>query len=161
MMFNKQNLEEFTMKTLKLLLLVNLLILLLMNLFCQQQQAPVEKPKDGVFVHISHGTDDPHRALMGLQMAAIMAESKDVLVYIDITGVDLVLKDSKDVAFSHFPSSLTQLTKLSDMGITIYVCPGCLKAAGKTPNDVMDGVKIAEKEGFFNFTPGRILAIDY
>jgi predicted peroxiredoxin len=155
------NQKENSMKILKHLLSIGLLILVLINLSCQQQQAPVEKPKDGVFVHISHGTDDPHRALMGLQMAAIMAESKDVLVYIDITGVDLVLKDSKDLTFSHFPSSLTQLTKLIDMGITVYVCPGCLKAAGKTPEDVMNGVKIADKEGFFNFTKGRILAIDY
>jgi hypothetical protein len=30
--------------------------------------------RDGVFVHISHGPDDPHRVLMGLQMARIMAE---------------------------------------------------------------------------------------
>lgn len=141
--------------------ILSLVAFQLLVLSCQQQQAPVKNVKDGVFVHISHGSDDPHRALMGLQMAAIMAESKDVVVYIDISGVDLVLKDSKDITFSHFPSSLAQLTKLIDMGITVYVCPGCLKAAGKTPDDVMNGVKIAEKEGFFNFTKGRILTIDY
>jgi hypothetical protein len=40
-------------------------------------------------------------------------------------------------------------------------CPGCLKAAGKTESDLMEGVKIADKEMFFNFTTGRILTIDY
>ena len=35
---------------------------------------------DGVFIHISHGKDDPHRVVMALQMANIMAEDKDVAV---------------------------------------------------------------------------------
>ena len=33
---------------------------------------------------------------MGLQMAVIMSQDKDVLVYFDISGIDLVLKDSDD-----------------------------------------------------------------
>jgi hypothetical protein len=40
-------------------------------------------------------------------------------------------------------------------------CPGCLRVAGKTENDLMEGVKIADKNKFFNFTSGRILTIDY
>ena len=143
-----------------LLSLLACLLLLLYN-GCQTQNSPQEIPSDGIFVHISHGSDNPHRALMGLQMAVIMAESKDVLVYIDIKGVEIVLKNSPDITYSHFPSSKAQLKKLINAGVTVYVCPGCLKAAGKTPEDVMDGVKIAEKEGFFNFTNGRILTIDY
>jgi hypothetical protein len=41
------------------------------------------------------------------------------------------------------------------------VCPGCLKAANKTESDLMDGVKIADRNKFFEFTSGRILTIDY
>jgi len=117
--------------------------------------------KDGVFVHISHGSDDVHRTLMGLQMAVKMSEDKNVLVYFDISGIDVVLKDSKDYMFSVFPSSKTQLNKLLSKGVTLMVCPGCLKAAGKTENDLMDGLKIADKNKFLNFTSGRILTIDY
>lgn len=117
--------------------------------------------KDGVFIHISHGTDDPHRALMALQMAAVMSEDKDVLVYIDIKGVDIALKDSQDIAYSHFPTSREQIKKLLDRGVGVYVCPGCLKAAGKTGDDLMEGVKLADKNAFFNFTEGRILTLDY
>jgi len=120
-----------------------------------------EPVKNGVFVHISHGSDDVHRALMGLQMAVKMSEDKDVLVYFDISGIDLVLKDSKDYMFVDFPSSKTQLNKLLSKGVTVMACPGCLNAAGKTENDLMDGVKIADKNKFFNFTNGRILTIDY
>ena len=113
---------------------------------CQQEQAPVsESVKDGIFIHISNGTNDPHRVLMALNMAAIMAESKDVLVYFDIKGVEVVLNDAIDLEFSHFPSSRTQLNNLIEKGVHLYVCPGCLKAAGKTEADVMEGVKIAEK----------------
>ena len=116
---------------------------------------------DGVFVHISHGSDDLHRLLMGLQMALKMAENKDVIIYFDISGIEAVLKDSEDFNYSHFPSSKTQLNQLLTKGITIMACPGCLKAAGKTEQDLMDGVEIADKEKFFSFTKGRILTLDY
>lgn len=116
---------------------------------------------EGVLVHITNGPNDPHRALMGLQMAALMSESKDVLVYLDVKAVDLVLKDSADVTFAHFPSSQTQLRRLLSGGNGVYVCPGCLKAAGKTPEDVMEGIHIANKEAFFDFTHGRILSFSY
>lgn len=122
------------------------------------QQTP---PKDGAFIHISSGSNDVHRLLMGLQMAVKMSEDKDVLVYFDIKGIEAVLKDAKDFKFATFPSSKTQLTTLISKGITIMACPGCLKAAGKSEKDLMDGVKIADKEKFFSFTKGRILTIDY
>ena len=117
--------------------------------------------KDGVFIHISHGSDDPHRLLMALNMAKIMADDHDVLVYIDIKGVDAVLKDSPDISYSHFPSSRTQFSALLKQGATLMVCPGCLKAAGKSREDVADGIQIADKNAFFDFTKGRILTLDY
>jgi predicted peroxiredoxin len=126
---------------------------------CQQQS--LEKPTDGIFIHISNGTNDPHRVLMALKMAEIMSEDKDVLVYFDIKAVEVVLKDAIDLQFSHFPTSKTQLSMLLEKGVTLQVCPGCLKAAGKTAEDVMEGIEIADKEKFFNFTQGRILTLDY
>ncbi|MDZ7334747.1 MAG: DsrE family protein [candidate division KSB1 bacterium] len=138
-------------------------VLILINLSgCQKQSSSQLSPqKDGVFVHISNGTNDPHRVLMALNMAAIMSQDRDVLVYFDIKGIEVVLKDAPDLTYSHFPSSLTQLNNLLQRGVPIYVCPGCLKAAGKTEADVMPGVMIAKKEAFFNFTKGRILTLDY
>ena len=124
-------------------------------------QAEDETPRDGVFLHISHGVNKPHRVLMALNMASLMAESRDVLVYFDIDGIELVLKDAPDLTYSHFPASKAQLEKLIGMGIGVYACPGCLKAAGKTPADLMPGVKVADKDAFFAFTEGRILTLDY
>lgn len=144
-------------------LLVIFLALSFIILQSCKQDTTVEKTvvKDGVFVHISHGSDDLHRLLMGLQMAVKMSETKDVIVYFDISGIEAVLKDSKDFDYSHFPSSKTQLNQLLSKGITVMACPGCLKAAGKTEQDLMDGIKIADKEKFFSFTKGRILTLDY
>jgi intracellular sulfur oxidation DsrE/DsrF family protein len=98
---------------------------------------------------------------MGLQMSVIMSEEKDVLVYFDIKGIELVLKDSEDHTFAQFPGSKTQIEKLLSKNIDVFACPGCLKAAGKTEADLMEGVKIADKERFFSFTDGRILTLDY
>lgn len=117
--------------------------------------------RDGIFIHVSHGSDDPHRVLMALNMAVIMAEDQDVLLYFDIKGIEVVLKDAPDMTYSHFPSSRTQITKLVEKEIVIFACPGCLKAAGKTPEDLMPGIAVADKNEFFNFTQGRILTLDY
>jgi len=116
----------------------------------------------GLFIHVSHGADEPHRTLMAFQMANLMADAgTPVLVYCDINAVNVVLKDSADISFSHFDSSRAALEALLAKGVTVVVCPGCLKAKGKTPDDVMDGVAIASKEAFFGFTKGRILTLDY
>jgi predicted peroxiredoxin len=127
----------------------------------QAVQAQQESPRDGVFLHVSHGVDDPHRVLMALKMAEVMAGSRDVLVYFDIQGIQVVLKNAPDFSFSPFPASKPQLEKLIGMGIPLYACPSCLKAAGKTPADLMPGVKVADKDAFFSFTKGRILTLDY
>ena len=117
--------------------------------------------RDGVFIHINHGEDDPHACTMALKMASLMSADKDVLVYFDVKGVGVVLKDAKDLQRAPFESSKQQLEALMAKGVPIYVCPGCLKAANKTPEDLMPGVKIADKDAFFNFTKGRILTLDY
>ncbi len=49
----------------------------------------IHQDRDGVFIHISSA--DPHRALMALQMAEMMAAEQDVMVYFDINGIELTL----------------------------------------------------------------------
>lgn len=117
---------------------------------------------DGVFIHVSHGAENPHRVLMAMKMAELMADAGvDVLMYFDIKGIDVVLEGAPDLTYSHFPSSCAQLKKLVGMQVDVLACPGCLKAAGKTPDDLAMGVKVASKEAFFGFTEGRILTLDY
>jgi predicted peroxiredoxin len=120
-----------------------------------------EGVKDGAFIHVTRGGEDPHRVLMAMQMALIMSEDKDVLMYFDIKGIEPLLKDAVDLEYAHFPTSHAQLAKLLESGVTIMACPGCLKAAGKTAEDLAEGVQVADKDTFFDFTQGRILSLDY
>jgi predicted peroxiredoxin len=120
-----------------------------------------EPVRDGVFIHLSHGSDDPHRALMALRMAEIMSEDKDVLVYFDIKAIDLVVKGAPDLTLEPFPTSEAMFGHLVSRGVILMACPGCLKAAGKSSEDLREGIKLADKETFFSFTSGRILSLDY
>ena len=122
---------------------------------------PAEPATDGVFIHVSTGPEDPHRVLMALKMAEVMAEDKDVLMYFDIRGVNVLVSDAPDLVQEPFTPSRAQIRKLLEAGVEIYACPTCLQAAGKTPADLMDGIEVANKDAFFDFTDGRILSLDY
>jgi len=117
--------------------------------------------RDGVFVHLTKGPEDPHAVAMALKMANLMAADRGVLVYCDLKGINTILKDAPDITFPPFESSHAQIRSLLDKSVPIYACPGCLKALAKTPSDLMPGVRVAEKEAFFAFTKGRILTLDY
>lgn len=117
--------------------------------------------RDGVLIHISHGADHPHRALMGLTMAGKMAESRDVLIYCDIKGIDLVVKDGQVAGMDPFRSADDLIAGLLDKGVTIMACPSCLQAAGKSEADLKAGIRVADADAFFTFTRGRILTLDY
>lgn len=119
------------------------------------------EPRDGVFIHLTQGKDDPQRVLMALHMARIMSGDHDVLVYFDIKAIAVVLKDADDITCSPFPPSKEQLSTLSKQGVILVACPACLKVAGKTPEDLASGIRIADKNQFFSFTKGRILSLDY
>ena len=120
-----------------------------------------EPARDGILIHITEGYDDPHRVLMPLKMATMMAESKDVMVYMDIHAVELLVRDARDLNFENFESARTYIKQLNDKGVGVYACPTCLEIAGFEPADLMEGVQAAEKDAFFNFTEGRIITLDY
>ncbi len=117
--------------------------------------------RDGAFIHISHGIDSPHRLLMALNMARMMAADHDVLIYFDIEGIDAVVQDAPDVSYAHFRSLHEQLAALKEKGVILMACPGCLQAAGKTPADLAEGIQLADRKQFFSFTKGRILSLTY
>lgn len=119
------------------------------------------KSTDGVFVHISSGADEMHDVLMGLRMAQLMSEEHPTLVYFDVNGIDIVLADGPDLQMEPFGSSHDMIADLLERNATLFACPGCLKATGHTPDELIAGVKVAEKDAFFDFAEGRILTIDY
>lgn len=150
----------------KILFILSVLVL---HISCNQpvNQTPVvtgdgeQLSRDGVFIHITQCYDDPHRVLMPLKMALMMSDDKDVIVYLDIHAVQFLAKDAKDINFADFESAHTYIRKLSEKGVGVYACPTCMKIAGITPEDLIEGVKVAQKDKFFNFTKGRIITLDY
>jgi predicted peroxiredoxin len=155
--------------------LFSIVLLALMTLSCTQNKSdktvmvPSQSPageevtsvRDGLFIHITECYSDPHRALMPLKMAVMMAEDKDVLVYMDIHAVHLLVKGSEDLKFADFESAHTYIKRLINKGVGVYACPTCLKIAGFKPEDLMEGVQVAQKDKFFSFTKGRIITLDY
>jgi predicted metal-binding protein len=75
--------------------------------------------RDGVFIHITQCYDDPHRVLMPLKMATIMAEDKDVIVYMDIHAVNLLVKGAEDIHFADFESAHTYIKKLLELNVGV------------------------------------------
>ncbi|WP_375583244.1 DsrE family protein [Cyclobacterium xiamenense] len=121
----------------------------------------VEESRDGVFIHITESYNDPHKVLMPMKMAVMMAEDKDVLVYMDINAVELLVKDANDLTHEDFETFQTYLKILLENEVGVYACPTCLKVAGFNPEDLLEGVQTAQKDKFFNFTKGRIITLDY
>ena len=157
------------MKKLMLLMLASVLII-----SCNQSNKPAvnqgmnngtamkcDSCKDGIFIHITESYNNPHKVLMPLKMANMMAMDKDVLVYMDIKAVELLVKGAKDMNYADFQSCQTLLKSLIAKKVGIYACPTCLKIAGFKPEDLIEGVKVADKDKFFNFTKGRIITLDY
>ena len=140
-----------------------MLILFLFGGFisAQNQKTDNEQVKDGLIIHITEGYNNPHRVLMSLKMATVMAGDKDIIIYLDINAVQLVLKSSKDLSMDGFEPLMKMLKTLINDKVGIYVCPTCLKVAGYSESDLIPGVKLAQKEMFFNFTKGRIVTLDY
>ena len=124
-------------------------------------EAAAAAVRDGVFIHVSSGPEDAHRLLMALRMADIMSMDHDVMMYFDIGGVKALTKSAPDVKHEGFESSRVMLRRLLDKGIKIQACPGCMKVAGLTADDLEKGVTTADRKDFTGFTKGRILSLTY
>ena len=121
----------------------------------------IASPRDGIFLHVSSGYDNPQKAAMALTLAEKFTESHDVMVFFDIKGVEILKKDAEPISMEHYTSSNEALTNLLAKGAKIAACPMCLKKAGIKENELLEGIKVARKEMFFDFTEGRILSMDY
>ena len=126
-----------------------------------EPQGEHEKPTDGVFIHISKGAADTHDVLMALMLADKFSTTNDVLVFFDKDGIDMVVNDAPNLEMDPFDSSDDIIGRLLNRGVQILACPACLKVAGAEESDLRNGVKLAEKERFLDFTEGRILTLDY
>ncbi|HAF27714.1 MAG TPA: peroxiredoxin [Bacteroidales bacterium] len=117
--------------------------------------------KDGIFIHVSSGYDNPHKASMALSLAVKMSETKDVTLFFDIEGVKLLTKTSEDIQMNNFMTVQSALDTLIHHQVQIMACPMCMAKAEIKPEQLREGIIVAEAEKFFSFTKGRILTLDY
>ena len=147
----------------KILVLSLMLVTLFSCIRVDNSIPPEEKPapKDGAFIHISKGEAHAHDVLMALMLADKFSESHDVLVFLDLDGIEMVTKDAPNLLLDPFDPSDDIFKRLVSRDVTILACPACMKVSGISEDDLRNGIGIAQKEMFFDFTEGRILSLDY
>ncbi len=118
-------------------------------------------PPDGVFVHLTSGSENPLSVLAALTTALEMSADHEVYVYLDVNAVTIVVNNAKSIELPKFQASKILIDKLIAKGATVAVNQLCLEASNKTKFDLMKGVKIADPEDFLNFTRGRIFSLSY
>jgi predicted peroxiredoxin len=150
------------MKKVFAILLVPLMMSACIRVNTEDEIAPEPDPKtDGAFIHISKGSADTHDVLMAMMLADKFSTSNDVLVFFDKEGIEMDTKDAPNLEMEPFDSSDEIFERLVNLNVTILACPACMQVAGVEKEDLREGVKMAEKEQFFEFTEGRILTLDY
>ena len=150
------------MKKILALLLLPLLMSACIRVNTETENVPEpDPPADGAFIHISKGSADTHDVLMALMLADKFSTSNDVLVFFDKQGIEMVSKDAPNLEMEPFDASDEIFKRLVELDVTILACPACMKVSGVEEEDLREGVQMAEKEQFFDFTEGRILTLDY
>jgi predicted peroxiredoxin len=95
---------------------------------------------------ITHGGNNPNRAILGLLMASSAPGA--VHVWMTLEGADLAAKGKAEKIespiFKKFGSASEIMKKMKDKGATFGVCPPCAEYAGAVGSDKYDFV---EKQG--------------
>jgi predicted peroxiredoxin len=105
-------------------------------------QAFAQGDKKGKYVVvITHGADDPNRAIFGLLMAMTAGDKGwgQVNVWMTLGGADLANKKRTDKIespiYKSFGNATQIMKKIKDKGGWLGVCPPCAEFYGSTGND--------------------------
>jgi predicted peroxiredoxin len=110
--------------------------------------ADAEKKGKYVIV-ITHGGNDPNRAIFGLLMAQTVADKEwgKVYVWMTLDGADLVNKKKTEridsPIYKKFGNAAEIMKKIKDKGGWFGVCPPCAEYFGATGSDKYDWVDLA------------------
>jgi predicted peroxiredoxin len=100
-------------------------------------------------IHLSHFTDDLHRAFMAMKIAKMMQEGGvDTTLFLDIEGARISdSRQSLDVRWGPSPVALGELfNDFVKSGGKVVVCPHCAKVAGIKNEHARRGAKFATEE---------------
>jgi len=110
-----------------------------------------EKAKAPIVINMTAGKEDLHSFWMGLQLAShALGDGRKATVYMNVNAPFLASKKApEDLRFGEMPTPREQIADLLKKGASIIVCPGCLKVAGLTKDDLLPGLELGTKEALF------------
>jgi predicted peroxiredoxin len=112
-------------------------------------QAFAQEKKGKYVVVITHGGNDPNRAIFGLLMAETAADKGwgQVHVWMTLDGADLACKKKTDriesPIYKKFGNATSIMKKIKDKGGWFGVCPPCAEYFGATGNEKIEYVELA------------------
>jgi predicted peroxiredoxin len=106
------------------------------------EQATLGKPT--LVINLTAGTDDVHRAAMGLHLAEHgLAAEREVVVFFNVKAVELARGDlDESVALEGTGPVRALVAKLIAEGAQGLVCPMCAKEMGVTEADLAEGIQM-------------------
>ena len=110
-----------------------------------------EKAKAPIVINMTAGKEDLHSFWMGLQLAShALGDGRKATVYMNVNAPFLASKKApEDLRCGELPTPREQIAELLKNGAKIVVCPGCLKVAGLTKDDLLPGLELGTKEALF------------
>lgn len=116
-------------------------------------------------VTITHATDDPDKATVGMVIAnAAAASGKETLVFLSNEGVRLAAVGfGSAIAQEGFAEMTDLLANFAAAGGTLLVCTPCAKVRGVDTAELVAGAKLGGGAGLVEFmtAEGAVASVSY
>jgi len=125
-----------------------------------EETASVEQ----VVVHLSHFTDDLHRAVMALKIGKLMQENgSQVTLFLDLEGVRLAeRRQTLDLSWGSEAPTLGELYEgFTTAGGRVVLCPHCAKSARIGDPALNRHASIGSEDDLAEMFAGASKVIDY
>jgi predicted peroxiredoxin len=122
--------------------------------------SPVQGGQGRTLVVLSHGSDDPNRAVLALLLAsaAVKKGNGPVQIWMTLGGAEVAHRKKvealKSPIFAAMGSASSLLAELAAKGVTLKICPPCAVAAGATGEERHPAVEEAGGDWLLANLPG-------
>ena len=142
-----------------------LLLSVIVLLGCTKDNKQVKKNipfREGVVIHLTKGPNNPDIVIIAMNLAIVMSEKQNVIVYLDCDGVKSFFSDSPDMNYGYYQSTLVAVRNLSVMdNVKILASKTSLRAASKSAENLIKGITAINDEELADLIKGNFFTIDY
>lgn len=115
-----------------------------------------------VVLNVTRGLEDIKAGSMALLLAGhALDDGRQVIVFLNVHGVKLADRDLSATLASHDKPVKQLLGDLIDRGVTVLVCPACMKAADMTAADLVPGARTASRQALFGPLDDQAIVFSY